>query len=213
MCECTQTMVTSQKAGSLWGTPPYRKRSSATSFLDPAARQCHYVSFSLFNLKHLKRFDHRKWYTSHLFAELEVNRFTIATHTVKHASFDTISTHCSLTQLTGTPICRIVFHQQKCNLTLPLYCKFCCVRIANTWPSCLTLTSDVVGVVEAVAVEFAGLCLFSWRTLLLLARLAEWVSTPLPGTVPATWLRSNRSYSDLLLYYVQQNSDEDLIEI
>ena len=61
----------------------------------------------------------------------------------------------------------------------------------------MSLTSDVVGVVEAVAVEFAELCLFSRRTLLLLSRLAERGSTPLSSTVPAAWLRSRGKDQDL----------------
>lgn len=68
---------------------------------------------------------------------------------------------------------------------------------------CLSLTSDVVGVVEAVAVEFAGLGLFSRRTPLLLSRLAERVSTSLPGTVVTAWLRNRRKDPDLFMHTVR----------
>lgn len=57
---------------------------------------------------------------------------------------------------------------------------------------CLSLTGDVVGVVKAVAVEFARLSLFSWGTSFLLSRLAKQVSSPLPSTVSTAWLRSKR---------------------
>lgn len=60
----------------------------------------------------------------------------------------------------------------------------------------LMLTSDVVGVVKAVPVEFAWLCLFSRWTLLLFSWLSERVSTPLPGAVLTTWLKSRGKGSD-----------------
>lgn len=154
---------------------------------------------SVFHSKTLKKIWKWKWHTTHLFAEPEVNRFAVATYTVQHAGFDAISTNCSVTQLTGTPICRVVFHQQNISVTLTIYCHSFCIRISSSWSCCLSLTSDVIGVVEAVAVEFAGLCLCRRRTLLLLSRLTKGVSTPLPGTVPTTWLRGMGNNPDLFI--------------
>lgn len=55
----------------------------------------------------------KKCHTANLFAELEVNGFAVTSHTVQHASFDAISTHCSITELTSTPICREAFCLEK----------------------------------------------------------------------------------------------------
>lgn len=56
-------------------------------------------------------------------------------------------------------------------------------------------TGDVVGVVETVAVQFAGLRLFCRGALLLFSGLAERVSTPLPGVVPTARLGSRGNHS------------------
>lgn len=53
----------------------------------------------------------------------------------------------------------------------------------------MLLTCDVVGVVEAVAVERAGLRLFCGGAHLLCSGLAEQVSAPSAAAAHMTWLR------------------------
>lgn len=67
-----------------------------------------------------------------------------------------------------------------------------CGAASDIW----LLTCDVVRVVEAIAVECAGLHLLGRRTLFLCSRLAEQVRTPLPSTVPSARLRSENETND-----------------
>lgn len=67
-----------------------------------------------------------------------------------------------------------------------------CGAASDIW----LFTCDVVRVVEAIAVQCAGLQLLGWRALLLCSRLAEQVCTPLPGTVPSARLRSENETND-----------------
>ncbi len=110
-CGCTQTMMTNQITGSWRDIPQHRKHSSATSSPVPAARENTVLCNPSVKQKHYSDFN-IKCYTTHLFAELEVNRFAITTHTVQHAGFDAISTHCSVTELASAPVCRETFHHQ-----------------------------------------------------------------------------------------------------
>lgn len=55
------------------------------------------------------------------------------------------------------------------------------------------VTSDVVGVVETVAVKCAGFSLLCWGTDLLCSRLAERVSTSTASAGHITWLRRKKS--------------------
>lgn len=73
---------------------------------------------------------------------------------------------------------------------------------------CVSLTSDVVGVVETVAVEFTGLRLFGWRTLLLLTGLTEWVSSPLPSTVLTAGLRTQSTHSFSYCLHEKQKGNQ-----
>lgn len=55
------------------------------------------------------------------------------------------------------------------------------------------VTSDVVGVVETVAVQCAGFRLLCWGADLLCSRLAERVSTSSASAGHITWLRRKKS--------------------
>lgn len=103
-CESTRTTVTSQITGNSQGIPLHRMHSFATFSRDPAAKKHHSIFISPTRIySGLKEKGH---YTSYLITEGEVYRFAITTHTVQHACFDSISTHCFVTKLTGTPVCR-----------------------------------------------------------------------------------------------------------
>lgn len=60
-------------------------------------------------------------------------------------------------------------------------------------PAVVSLTCDVVGVVEAVAVEFAGLGFCGGGALFAISRLAEGIRAPLTSAVAVTGLRRKSS--------------------
>lgn len=81
----SQTMVTSQTADSWWDTPPNRKHSSATSSPGPTGQHRFNFTQSFSNLLTVVHHEDNcsQWINvNHLFAELEINRFAVAPHTV-----------------------------------------------------------------------------------------------------------------------------------
>lgn len=189
MCEYIRTMMTSQTAGSLWGTPPHRRRSSATSSPGPTTteRRFHELCDSLIELQFVFKIQQRTRLTS--------------LQNLRSTDFPSLRTQSSMRVLMPFPHTALSLSWQVLQSVGWSDQPTISMQPQKSLLKCLSLspTSNVVWVLETVKVKFAVLLLLSWWTLFLLARLAEWKGTSLSGTVPTASLKNKRSYLVLLI--------------